>query len=146
MRPYRKDQKPMGTVVVQGTSSTANLVKVLPELDKAGLNVKVVAGISPQLFKLQPKAYQDEVYSFADKLDSMAITNRARRLMHDWLGSEVSAEYSLSSDHDDRWRTGGNLDELIAEAHLDPEHILEGIERFAADREQRLRRIATVLG
>ncbi|MHB1417242.1 MAG: transketolase, partial [Chloroflexota bacterium] len=50
MRPYRADRKPMGTIIVQGTSSTANLVKVLPELDKAGLNVKVVAAISPQLF------------------------------------------------------------------------------------------------
>lgn len=145
MRPYRDGQKKMGTVVVQGTSSTANLVKVLPELDKAGLNVKVVAAISPQLFKIQPQAYQDEVLSFADKLDSMAITNRARRLMHDWLGSEVSAEYTLSSDFDNRWRTGGNLDELIAEARLDPDSILAGIERFVADREKRLKRIAAIL-
>lgn len=146
MRPYRPDQKRMGTVVVQGTSSTANLVKVLPELDSAGLNVKVVAAISPQLFKLQPKAYRDEVYSFADRMDSMAITNRARRLMHDWFGSPVSAEYTLSSDFDNRWRTGGNLEELIEEAHLDPKHILEGIERFARDREKRLQRIAAALG
>jgi transketolase len=136
----------MGTVIVQGTSATANLVNVLPELDKEGLNVKVVAAISPQLFKLQPKEYQEKVLSFADKLDSMAITNRARRLMYDWLGSEVSAEYSLSSDFDDRWRTGGILEELLEEAHLDPGHILEGIERFVAAREQRLRRIAAVLG
>lgn len=145
MRPYRADQKRRGTVVVQGTSSTANLVKVLPELDRAGLNVKIVAAISPQLFHLQPKGYQEEVYSLSDKMDSMAITNRARRLMHDWLGSEVSAEYSLSSDWDDRWRTGGNLDELIEEAHLDPQNILAGIERFVEDREKRLRRIAAAL-
>ena len=145
IRPYRTDRKRAGTVIVQGTTSTANLVKVLPELDKAGLNVKIVAGISPQLFKLQPQAYQDQVLTLADKLDSMTITNRARRLMHDWLGSEISAEYSLSSDWDNRWRTGGNLDELIAEAHLDPQHILEGIERFVADRPQRLQRIAAAL-
>ena len=38
---------------------------------------------------------------------------------------------------DDRWRTGGALDEIIAEAHLDPAHLAEGIRRFTADREAR---------
>ncbi|MHB1133033.1 MAG: transketolase [Chloroflexota bacterium] len=145
MRQPRADRKCMGTVIVQGTSSTANLVKALPEIDKAGLNVKIVAAISPQLFKLQSQEYQDQVLSPAEKLDSMAITNRARRLMHDWLGTDVSYDYTISSDHDNRWRTGGNLDELIEEAHLDPAHILEGIERFVVDREKRLRRINCVL-
>ena len=58
--------------------------------------------------------------------------------MSDWLGGPVSDEYTLSSDFDDRWRTGGTLDEVIEEAHLDPKHILEGIERFVRDREKRL--------
>lgn len=145
MRDYRPGQKPRGTVIVQGTSSTANLVKILPELDKQGLNVKVVAAISPQLFALQPTEYRQKVLSTADKLDSMAVTNRGRRLMYDWLGSEVSAEYSLSSDWDDRWRTGGTLDEVIEEAHLDPAHVLAGIERFVEDREKRLARVAAAL-
>ena len=35
--------------------------KVLPELDSAGLNVKIVAAISPQLFRLQDAAYRDRV-------------------------------------------------------------------------------------
>ena len=36
---------------------------------------------------------------------------------------------------------GGTLDEVIEEAHLAPEQILEGIERFARDREARLSRL-----
>ena len=47
-------------------------------------------------------------------------------------------EYSLSADWDDRWRTGGTLDEVIEEAHLDAGHILEAIGRFAVERSQRL--------
>jgi transketolase len=141
LRAARTEQQARGTVVVQGTSSTANLVKVLPDLDRLGLNVKVVAAISPQLFRLQSREYQDEVLSLADRLDSMAITNRGRRLMHDWLGGPISEEYTLSSDFDDRWRTGGTLDEVIEEAQLDPKHILEGIERFVEDREKRLARL-----
>jgi transketolase len=146
LRPYRPDQKPMGTIFVSGTMSTFNTVKVLPELDQRGLNVKIVAAVSPELFRLQPKSYQDEVVSEADWLDSMCITNGARRLMHDWLNNKVAEEYTLSSDFDNRWRTGGNLNEVIEEAHLSPRWLLAGIERFVKDRDERLGRISRALG
>jgi transketolase len=145
IRPYRPDQPRMGTVIVQGTSTTAGIVELLPELDRRGLNVKIVAAISPELFALQPKEYRDEVLSAADRLDSMAITNGARRLMHDWLDNKVAEEYSLSSDWDNRWRTGGTVDELLAEAHLSPEWLLKGIERFVRERPQRLAALRTAL-
>ncbi len=130
-----------GTVYVQGTMSTANLVKVLPRLDEEGLNVRVVAAISPQLFRMQDAAYRDEICSAADRFDGMAITNRAFKLMRDWVDGPIAEEYSLSSDWDNRWRTGGTVDEVIDEAHLGPDHILEGIRRYVADRDARLRRL-----
>jgi transketolase len=130
-----------GTVYVQGTMSTANTVKVLPELDRRGLNVRIVAAISPQLFRMQDAAYRDEICSPADRWDGMAITNRAFKLMRDWVDGPIAEEYSLSSDWDDRWRTGGTVDEVIDEAHLGPEHIVEGIERYVRDRDSRLQRL-----
>ena len=145
MRPYREDLPPMGTVFVRGTATTANLVKVLPELDRRGLNVKVVAAISPQLFRLQDAPYRAATVSDADRLDAMVITNGAFRLMRDWLAGPLAAEYSLAADWDDRWRTGGTLEEVIAEAHLDPEHILEAIERFVRERDERVRRLRAVM-
>jgi len=138
IRPYRAGQPKMGVVLVQGTSTTNNLIKVLGQLDDEGLNVKVVAAISPQLFALQDAAYRDSVYSGDERLDAMAVTNRSRRLMSDWIDPGVSAVYALSSDWDNRWRTGGSVDEVIEEAHLSPAHILDGIRRFAADRDKRL--------
>jgi transketolase len=141
MRDYKPGQKPAGTVIVQGTVTTANVVKILPELDRAGLNVKIVAAISPELFALQPESYRAKVLSKADWVDSMCVTNRARRLMSDWMVTNVSEEYTLSSDFDDRWRTGGTVDEVYEEAHLSPQWILKGIERFVADRDERLRRV-----
>ena len=131
----------MGTVFVQGTSTTANLVKILPQLDERELNVKIVAAISPQLFALQDQRYRDEIASAADRVDAMVISNRSRRVMRDWIEHPVVAEYSLTSDWDDRWRTGGTVDEVIAEAHLSPQHLLAGIERFVADRKRRLARV-----
>jgi transketolase len=139
IRPFREDQPADGTVFVQGTSTTNNLVKILPELDKRKLNVKVVAAISPQLFALQDKAYRESVVATGDRWDSMVISNRAARVTSDWITHPVVAEYSLCSDWDDRWRTGGSVDEVIEEAHLSPDFLLEGIERFVRDRDKRLR-------
>jgi transketolase len=145
LRPFREDKPKQGTVFVQGTSTTNNLVQVLPELDSAGLNVKVVAAISPQLFALQDAAYRERVVSTADRWDSMMISNRSRRVSRDWIPHHIAADYSLTSDFDDRWRTGGSVEEVIAESHLSPRHIVEGIERFVSDREKRLTALRSAL-
>ena len=137
LRDFRGGER-HGTVFVQGTSTTANVVKLLPKLDERGLNVKIVAAISPQLFALQDAAYRERTVSLGDWHDAMAITNRALRTMRDWIKNDVVAEYSLSSDWDGRWRTGGTVEEVIAEAHLDPDHLLVGIERFVRERPRRL--------
>lgn len=65
--------------------------------------------------------------------------------MHDWIMIKVSEEYAMTSDWDNRWRTGGSLDEVIEEAHLSPRWLLAGIERFVRDREKRLHRIQAML-
>jgi len=67
----------------------------------------------------------------------MVVTNGAYKLMRDWADDPIVREYSLSSDWDDRWRTGGSVDEVIEEAHLDSAHIL------AADRTVRPRAAGT---
>jgi transketolase len=141
LRPFHAGRPKMGTVFVQGTTSTANLVRALPELDARGLNVKVVAAISPQLFRMQPASYRDSVITDADRLDAMAITNRTYKLMRDWVDGPLGAEYSMAADWDNRWRTGGTVDEVMDEAHLTSAHIIAGIERFANDRESRLERL-----
>ena len=103
--------------------------------------MKIVAAISPQLFALQDAAYRERTVSTADWHDAMTITNRALRTMSDWIKNDVVADYSLTSDWDGRWRTGGTVDEVIAEAHLDPAHLLAGIERFVRERPRRLARL-----
>jgi transketolase len=125
--------------------TTANLVKILPRLDAEGINVRIVAAISPQLFRMQDAAYRERICSDADRWDGMAVTNRAFKLMRDWVDGPLAEEYSLSSDWDNRWRTGGTVDEVLDEAHLGPEHIFEGIRRYAADRERRLARLREVV-
>ena len=143
MRPFREGPRG-GTVFVQGTTTTANMVKVMPKLDELGLNVKIVACISPQLFAMQDEAYRDATTSLGDRWDGMAVTNRAWQTMRHWIGGPIARDYSLSSDWDDRWRTGGTVDEVIDEAHLGPGHILEAIQRFVAERDRRLARLREI--
>ena len=141
LRPFRAGEPKAGTVFVRGTLSTANLIHVLPELDARHLNVKVVAAISPQLFARQDDAYRGATAEPADRFDAMVVTNGAYKLMRDWADDPIVREYSLSSDWDDRWRTGGSVDEVIEEAHLDAGHILAAIQRFVRERPDRLRRL-----
>jgi len=119
IRDFRPDRPKHGTVFLRGTATTANVVRILPALDEKRINVKIVAAISPQLFQLQPESYRKGVVSGADRWDAMVITNGAFQLMHDWAEGPLVREYSLSADWDDRWRTGGSLEEVIEEAHLD---------------------------
>ncbi len=134
-----------GTLIVQGTSAVASVIKALPELSSRSLNVKIVCATSPQLFAIQPDDYREQVLTPADRVDSTVITTQARWLMHDWLFNQVAEEYALSSDWDDRWRTGGTLAEVVEEAHLSPQWVLRGIDRFVRDRNVRLGRMQAAL-
>jgi transketolase len=145
LRDFREGSPRAGTVFVRGTMPTRHLVSILPELDRRGLNVKIVAAVSPQLLRRQDKEYRDRICGPADRVDAMVVTNGAFKLMHDWAGGPLVREYSLSADWDDRWRTGGSVDEVIEEAHLSPEHILAAIERFVAERPARLEALRATL-
>ena len=59
MREYRPNQPHGGTVFVRGTLSTQNVVALFPEMDRRGLNVRVVAAQSEGLFRLQDADYRD---------------------------------------------------------------------------------------
>jgi transketolase len=145
IRDFDPTRKRGGTVIVQGTMSTNNLFAVLGDIDAAKLNVRIVAAVSWQLFCDQPAAYRAKILPPETQLDCMAVSNRSRRLMHDWVKNPIAYEYSLTSDWDDRWRTGGSVDEVLAEAHLSPKDILAGIERFVRERPERLSRSRRML-
>jgi transketolase len=50
----------------------------------------------------------------------------------------LTDEYSLTSDFDNHWRSGGLEADVITEAHLDPDSIFAGVERFAKERQRRI--------
>ena len=135
-----------GYVITQGSSSTVNLVNVLPKLEAAGVNVKVIAAISEELFDRQPESYRHAVLPPEAYYDLMVVSTGTRRV---WPVKDVGPltdEYSMTSDWDHQWLTSGLEPDVIAEAHLDQASILSGIQRFARDRESRLSRQRDLLG
>jgi transketolase len=146
IRDFAPGKPRHGYVVAQGSSSTVNLVSVLPKLDAAGVNVKVIAAISEELFDRQPESYRRSVLPAEALYDLMVVSTGTRRVWPLRDVGPLTDEYSMTSDWDDQWLTGGLEPDVIAEAHLDPASILAGIQRFANERESRLRRQRELLG
>ena len=138
IKDYDQDKDKEGVVIVRGTSSTNSIVELLPRIIEEGPNVKIVAAISWVLFKKQTDAYKEAIIAKDEWHNAMIITNGGRSLMHKWIANKVVKDYSLSPDWDDRWRTGGSLEEIIDEAHLSPRWIWAGITKFAEDQAKRL--------
>ena len=145
IRDFEPDKRRHGYVVAQGSSSTFNLVQALPELGAKGINVKVVAAISEELFDRQPAAYRESVLPTGAKLDMMIVSTGTQRVWPVRDVGPLTREYSMVSDWHDRWLTGGLEPDVIAEAHLDQESIARGVARFANERESRLARQAEAL-
>jgi len=142
IRDYDPEKPKHGVVISQGSSSTVNLVKVLPQLEEAGVNVKVVAAISEELFDRQSQEYRDSVLSDQEKVDTMVVTTGTRRVWPVTGLGVLTDEYSLTSDWDHQWLSGGTEDDVIKEAHLDTESIYDAVKKFADDRDSRLSRQA----
>jgi len=138
IRDFTPGKPRHGYVIAQGSSSTVNLVKVLPKLEAAGVNVKVIAVISEELFDRQPQAYRDSVLPPEARYDLMVVSTGTRRVWPLRNLGPLTDEYSLTSDFDNGWRSGGLEPDVIAEAQLDPDSILAGVERFANERERRI--------
>jgi transketolase len=138
IRDFAHGQPRHGYVVAQGSSATFNLVNILPRLEQAGINVKVISAISEELFDRQPESYRNTVLPPEAKQDLMFVSTGTRRVWPLRNVGSLTGEYSMTSDWDNQWLTGGMEADVIAEAHLDPESIFAGVVRFAKDRSKRL--------
>jgi transketolase len=75
----------------------------------------------------------------------MVVSTGTRRVWPVRNLGPLTDEYSLTSDWDNQWLTGGLEPEVIAEAHLDEPSIFAGIERFAGERDERIDRQRLIL-
>ena len=140
IRDFAPNKPKHGYVVVQGSSSTVNLVSALPRLEADGVNVKVVAAISEELFARQSDEYRSSVLPSEAIYDMMVVSTGTRRMWPVQNAGPLTDEYSMVSDWDNQWLTGGTEADVIAEARLDSDSIYNGIKRFALDHDSRISR------
>ncbi|MCL0031436.1 hypothetical protein M1N55_05340 [Dehalococcoidia bacterium] len=138
IRDYDPSKPKHGTVITQGSSSTMNLVNTLPRLENDGINVRIIAAISEELFERQSADYKKFIFPDGSKNDVMVVSTGTKRVWPVKDLGPLTDEYSLVSDWHDQWLTGGSESDVINEAHLDPDSIFSGIQRFARDRDTRL--------
>jgi transketolase len=141
IKDFAPGQPRHGYVIAQGSSSTVNLVKQLPKLEAAGINVRVISAISEELFDRQPESYRHSVLPPEAYYDAMVVSTGTRRVWPIRNLGPLTDDYSLTSDWGNQWLTGGLEPEVIVEAHLDEAAIFRGIERFAQERGERLGRL-----
>jgi transketolase len=140
IRDFAQGQPHHGYVVASGSSSTVNLVRALSRLDEAGINVRVIAAISEELFDRQTESYRHSVLPPEAMYDLMIVSTATRRMWPLRNVGPLTDEYSMTSDFDNQWLTGGLEPDVITEAHLDVDALVAGVQRFANDRNARLSR------
>src|SRR5262249_4260260 len=146
IRDFTPGKPKHGYVVSQGSSSTFNVVNQIPKLEEAGINVKIIAVISEDLFDRQPESYRHSVLPPEACYDLMVVSTGTRRVWPVKNAGPLTDEYSLTSDWDNQWLTGGIEPDVIAEAHLDGKSVFAGIERFAKARDERIERQRSLIG
>ena len=146
IRDFAPGQPRHGYVVAQGSSATFNLVSVLPKLEagrhqREGRSRRSARSCSTASRRrignsvLPPEARQDLMF----------VSSGTRRMWPLRNVGSLTDEYSLTADWDNQWLTGGLEADVIAEAHLDPESIFAGVQRFAEERPTRLSRQRALL-
>ncbi len=145
IKDYDHSRPKEGVVIVRGTSVINELTKILPELTEDGPNIKVVAALSWVLFNIQDIKYKKLIMKDDDWFNSMIITNTSLNNMGHWIKHPLVKEYSLSPDWDDNWRFGGNLEEVIDEAHLSASWQRKAIFKFCNDKKNRFEILKNML-
>jgi len=138
IKDYNDDRQKDGVVLVRGTSVISELCKILPKIISDGPNVKIIAVLSWGLFNMQTEAYKMSLIKADEWLDCMVITNTSIGNMRHWVKHPLVAKYSISADWDNNWLHGGNLEEVIEEAHLSADWQMKAMLRFAKERDLRI--------
>jgi len=141
IKDYDPDEPKEGVVFIRGTKAVDELLTILPQIKENGPNIKIVAALSWGLFDLQSDEVKQSIVSDEEWYDAMIITNTGINLMGNWMKHPIVKEYSVSADWDNRWRSGGTLDQVIDEAHLSAKWQMEAIGKFANDRPGRIQRL-----
>ena len=121
-------------LAVAGGQTLINTMEIVPELEAKGLEVKVIAVTSPELFeelrKSDPKKAQ-EIFSDEDRGHVIAIHNGWKGFLYPFLLPKDYTDRTIAIDH---FLKSGSPKEVYALAELTAKDIKEKIERVVSFR------------
>ena len=125
--PDNRTQDKQIVLVVSGGMTLENTMQAVPELEEHGLNVKVVAVTSPQLFeelrKNNPQK-ANEIFSDEDRAYAVTIHNGWKGFLYPFL---LPADYEKRTIAIDTYLKSGNPQEVYQLAGLTAEDIFKKI-------------------
>lgn len=115
------------TLVVAGGITLANTMEIIPDLEKDGLSVKVVAVTSPELFEELRKnnpALAETIFSDEDRKNTIAIHNGWKGFLYPFL---LPKDYDKRSLGIENYLRSGSISEVYNLAGFDANGIKDKI-------------------
>ncbi len=116
-------------LVVSGSITLENTMKIVPDLEKEGKSVKVVAVTSPELFEELRKTNPtkaETIFSDEDRKNVIAIHNGWKGFLYPFF---LPADYTNRNISIDNYLSSGNIKEVYDLAGLDADSIKNKILR-----------------
>ena len=114
------------------------IVKIAQKTEEVGMDVFAIGEHhNPPFFSSSPTTLLAYIAATTQKL----LVTTATTLITTNDPVRIAEEYAMTPDWDNRERTGGSVDEIIAESRINAKWILEGVRRFVTERPARLKRL-----
>lgn len=131
LKKSNSNKKTDVTIVLQESGVTIEFVyKVLPELERRGLNIELYYVSSAELFDLLPEYKQKEIFPDEVAQRAMGITGFTLPTMYRWISSEYGRSRILHPFMKGHYLGSGNAESVLKEAGLDGESMFEKVISF----------------
>ncbi|HEX6251475.1 MAG TPA: hypothetical protein VFZ56_08585, partial [Gemmatimonadaceae bacterium] len=120
-----------GVVVLQGSAVTnAFVLRALPLIERAGLDLNVYSVASAELFDALSESERETIFPSAHAQLAMGITDFTLPTMYRWIRSDRGREYTMHPYMHGHYLGSGPGAMVVAEAGLDGESQFKAISRY----------------
>ena len=131
LRAADSSKKVDGYIVLQESGVTIEFVeKVLPRLDKEGINLEVYYVSSAELFDLLPEEEKEKIYPISIAEKAMGITGFTMPTMYKWITGYKGRNNILHPFRNGRYLGSGSAESVMHQAGLDGDSIYKEVIKF----------------
>ncbi|MGC8926836.1 MAG: hypothetical protein ACP5QK_02835 [Myxococcota bacterium] len=126
-----KDYKAEGTIIIQESAVMIEFInKVLPLLDKEGINLNIFYVSSAELFELLDDKKKEEILPYSLREEAMGITGFTLPTMLKWVVGKLGRELTMHPYMKGKYLGSGSGEAVMYEAGLDGESQFKQIKKY----------------